>query len=95
MEVMPVIRARSCASSGQKLIDLVQQLLDERSVNRPFGAEDDLRGVGLTSLDMLNLVLAVEAEFDLRIPDAEITLANFRSVSAIGMLVEALKAEVA
>jgi acyl carrier protein len=36
-----------------------------------------LRDVGLTSLDMTSLVLAVEAEFSIRIPDRAITPANF------------------
>ena len=42
------------------------------------------------SLDMVNLMLAVEAEFDLKIPDADMTLRNFRSISAIDALVATL-----
>jgi acyl carrier protein len=49
-----------------------------------------LRDVGLTSLDMTNLVLSVEAEFSIRIPDRAITPANFMSVATIGRLVETL-----
>ena len=49
-----------------------------------------LRDVGLTSLDMTSLVLAVEAEFSIRIPDRAITPANFLSVETIGRLVAAL-----
>ena len=36
---------------------------------------------------MVNLMLAIEAEFDLMIPASEITPANFRSVSTIETLI--------
>jgi acyl carrier protein len=42
-------------------------------------------------MDMVNLVLAVESEFDLLIPEVSITPANFRSVAAISSLVGALR----
>jgi acyl carrier protein len=42
-------------------------------------------------MDMVNLVLAVESEFDLMIPEASITPANFRCVAAISSLVGALR----
>ena len=70
---------------------LVRRILAERSIERPFSAEDDLREVGLTSLDMVNLVLAVESELAVSIPERDITPANFRSVSAIEALVSALR----
>jgi acyl carrier protein len=71
---------------------LVRRILAERSIERPFSAEDDLREVGLTSLDMVNLVLAVESELAVSIPERDITPANFRSVSTIEALVAALRA---
>ena len=48
------------------MVDVVQRLLAERSISRPVSSDDDLREVGLTSLDMVNLMLSVEAEFDLK-----------------------------
>jgi acyl carrier protein len=73
-----------------RIADLVHQLLNERSIARAFQFCDNLRDVGLTSLDMTNLVLSVEAEFLIRIPDRAITPDNFRSVAAIGGLVTTL-----
>jgi acyl carrier protein len=73
-----------------RIVAVVQQLLIERAISRPVSANDDLRQAGLTSLDMVNLVLAVEAEFDLMIPEASITPANFRSISAISSLISLL-----
>jgi acyl carrier protein len=65
-------------------------LLAERAINRSVGSDDDLREMGLSSLDMVNVMLSVEAEFDLEIPEIEITPANFRSISTISRLVTAL-----
>ena len=73
-----------------KIADVVHQLLRDRSIDREFAFEDNLRDVGLTSLDMTSLVLAVEAEFSIRIPDRAITPANFTSVATIGRLVATL-----
>jgi acyl carrier protein len=78
------------ASPEQRITVAVRRLLADRGITRPFTAQEDLREVGLTSLDMVNLVLAVEAELAVSIPEAEITPANFRSVATIEALVEGL-----
>jgi acyl carrier protein len=77
-------------SPGDRVVEVVQRLLAERSISRPVSSDDDLREVGLTSLDMVNLMLSVEAEFDLEIPEIDITPANFRSISTISSLVTTL-----
>ena len=66
-------------------------MLVERSIDAMVTPDADLREIGLTSLDMVDLVLSVECEFDLQIPEAQITPANFRSISAIDALVNALR----
>lgn len=71
---------------------VVQRLLTERSLSPVIGAGDDLRVAGLTSLDMISLVLAVEAEFGLLVPETQIKPDNFQSISAISTLVSALLA---
>lgn len=75
---------------GDKVVGIVQRLLAERSVSRAVAADEDLRAAGLTSLDMVNLVLTIEAEFNVNIPEEDITPANFRSIAAISSLVNAL-----
>jgi acyl carrier protein len=78
-------------SSEGRLIQLVREILMERRVDRPFSIDDNLRlDVGLTSLDMTNLVLAIESSFGLEIPESKITTANFRSVRAINALISEL-----
>jgi acyl carrier protein len=83
------------ASSGvvslDNVADVVRRILEERSIHAEVAPESDLRDVGLTSLDMVALVLSVEAAFDLTIPEAQITPANFRSISSINALVGSLR----
>lgn len=82
---------RSSNSAAERVISVVQRLLTQRSISRTVEPADDLRDAGLTSMDMVNLVLAVESEFDVMIPESRITPANFRSVAAISCLIEALQ----
>jgi acyl carrier protein len=79
------------ASTLERITDVVRRILADRGISRSFGAQEDLREVGLTSLDMVNLVLAVEAALDVSIPEGEITPANFRSVATIEALVAGLR----
>lgn len=75
---------------AERLLQIVAAMLLKRGVDRPVGADDQLTDLGLTSLDMANLMLAIEAEFDLTIPSEELTAANFRSVASLeGMIVRA------
>ena len=69
---------------------VVQRLLVERSLSPAIQPNDDLRLAGLTSLDMISLVLAVEAEFGLLVPETHIKPDNFQSVAAISGLMTTL-----
>jgi acyl carrier protein len=73
---------------------LVRRLLAKRTIVRPVGRDDDLAEAGLSSLDMVNLMLAVESEFDLKIPERDMVPANFRSMARIEALVHALTEKV-
>ena len=63
------------------------RMLTGRGVAAIPGSGDNLREAGLTSLDMVNLVLAIEAEFDIEIPQSAMTSDNFDTVAAIDALV--------
>jgi acyl carrier protein len=80
------------ARFGGGVTEVVRRMLMERSIDGTVTADADLREIGLTSLDMVDLVLSVECAFDLQIPEAQITPANFRSISAIDALVSTLRA---
>ncbi|HWG71847.1 MAG TPA: phosphopantetheine-binding protein [Steroidobacteraceae bacterium] len=73
---------------GEQLIVLVKQLLGAKAVlPDPFPMEQQLSDLGVSSLKMVNLMLAVELEFDIAIPQSDITPENFHSVAAIQSLV--------
>jgi acyl carrier protein len=73
--------------SADRLKRLAEQFLVSKSGARSISVEDGLIDAGLTSIDMVNLMLAVEAEFDVSIPQSAITPENFRSVSTIEALI--------
>jgi acyl carrier protein len=74
----------------ERVAQLVRQLMARRSIDRLVGYEDVLSECGLSSLDMVNLMLAVETEFEIKIPDRDMTPSNFRSIAQIDKLVGAL-----
>jgi acyl carrier protein len=74
-----------------RIAALVQRSLAEHSIDRDVAADEDLRQAGLSSLDMVSLVLSVEEEFDLMVPEVSIMPANFRSIAAISQVVASLR----
>ncbi|TQV71762.1 acyl carrier protein [Exilibacterium tricleocarpae] len=52
--------------------------------------DSDLYQVGLTSLTTVNLMLAIEDQFDIEFPDAVLSRATFQSISALNEVVEDL-----
>ena len=66
---------------------LVQTILEQNSITADVHPESRLVDVGLTSMDMVNLMLGVEAEFDFTIPQGEITPENFQSVETLERMV--------
>lgn len=82
---------RADADVTDRVASLVRRVLDRRAISRPVDHDDDLRAVGLSSLDLVNLMLAVEAEFALKIAERDMTPANFRSIARIAALVDACR----
>ncbi len=72
---------------SQRLIGLVKELLAPATVPDPFPTEQQLSDLGISSLKMVNLMLAVEMEFDIAIPQTDITPENFHSLATIEALV--------
>lgn len=74
---------------SERLISLVRAVLGAGSVvPSPFPVDAQLSDLGISSLKMVNLMLAVEVEFDIAIAQADITPENFHSLQSIEMLVE-------
>lgn len=77
---------------GERLIRIIQELLGpEAPLPHPFPADRQLSELGLSSLKMVNLMVAVELEFDLMIPQADITPENFHSAATIEALIERMR----
>jgi acyl carrier protein len=73
---------------GEQLVALVKQTLGAKAaLPYPFPRDQQLSDLGVSSLKMVNLMLAVELEFDIAIPQSDITPENFHSVAAIESLV--------
>lgn len=51
----------------------------------------NLQDAGLTSIATVKLMLAIEAAYDIAIPDDDLTPENFRSIGAIEALVARLR----
>jgi acyl carrier protein len=70
-------------SIRDRLISMVERTLANNSIHRPFAITDQLVDIGLTSLDMVNLLFEVEAAFDVTIPAHELTTENFETIAVI------------
>ena len=70
-----------------RIILLVKAILEQNEIAADAAPDARLVDIGLTSMDMVNLMLGVEAEFDFMIPQGEITPENFQSVETLRRLV--------
>jgi acyl carrier protein len=82
------VDSKTLEGVGEQLVALVKQTLGANAVlPHPFPVDQQLSDLGISSLKMVNLMLAVELEFDIAIPQSDITPENFHSVAAIEALV--------
>jgi len=84
------------SSVQNRIFALVRAILEQNSIQAELDSGSRLVDVGLTSMDMVNLMLGVEAEFDFTIPQSEITPENFQSIETLQrMIVAQLQPEAA
>lgn len=70
-----------------RIIKLVKGILEQNSLVADVAPSARLVDAGLTSMDMVNLMLGVEAEFDFTIPQSEITPENFQSAETLERMI--------
>jgi acyl carrier protein len=70
-----------------RILALVKSILQQNAMTADVKPDSLLVDVGLTSMDMVNLMLGVEAEFDFTIPQDEITPENFQSIETLQRMV--------
>jgi len=76
-----------------RLLRLVAQILGKAEAAATLPVEGRLSELGMSSIKMVSLMLAVEVEFDLTIPQGDITPDNFRSVASVEALLQKLLAQ--
>ena len=74
-----------------EIMAVAQRILAANGKPTTIAPETPLADAGLTSMDLVNLMLGVEAAFDLMIPQGDITPDNFRTVAAVQALVTKLQ----
>jgi acyl carrier protein len=83
-----MVKMQSFSANVQgRILALVKTILEQNAITAEVDAESRLVDVGLTSMDMVNLMLGVEAEFDFTIPQPEITPENFQSVKTLELMI--------
>ena len=75
------------ADIRDRLLRLVAQILGRPEAATTLPVDGRLNELGMSSIKMVNLMLAVETEFDLTIPQSDITPDNFRSVVSVEALI--------
>ncbi len=81
------------SSPSTESIPIHQQLLaaiGERILELPpgFTVDSDLYDAGLDSMATLQLMLLIEERFGVNLPEAQVTCANFRTITQLAHLVE-------
>ena len=75
------------ASVQDRVLCVVRSVLAQNAIIVDVHPESRLVDIGLDSMDMVELMLKVEAEFDLTLPQPEITPENFQSVKTMELMI--------
>lgn len=79
-------------SRRERLSKLVRQILGAPAQSRPLPVDARLSELGMSSLKMVNFMLAIETEFGAVIPQREITPEHFESIASVERLLAKLGA---
>jgi acyl carrier protein len=75
----------------ERVILLIRQILGPPAAVRPLPIDARLSDLGLSSLKMVNLMLAIEVQFNVAIPASDITPSNFESIATVEALISRLE----
>ena len=75
------------ASVQNRVLSVVRNILQQNEITIDVHPESRLVDIGLNSMDMVALMLKVEAEFDFIIPQPQITPENFQSVKTLELMI--------
>ena len=74
-------------SVQDRVLSVVRSILEHNEINVDVDPESRLIDIGLDSTGMVALMLRIEAEFNLTLPQPEITPENFQSVKTVEMMI--------
>ena len=78
------------SSPHERVVGLIARILERPPGSDPLPVGARLNELGMSSMKMINLMLAIEVEFDVSIPQADITPDNFDSIASVEALVKRL-----
>jgi acyl carrier protein len=72
----------------ERLLGLVRKAMGTPGANRPLAVDARLSELGISSIKMVGLMLAIEAEFNITIEQSEITPENFASIASMEAMLD-------
>lgn len=75
----------------EKFEALLRRHLSEIDESQPVGADDSLANLGLDSLATVGLLMELEEEFDIIVPDQMLTPESFRTLRSLWEMVSGLR----
>ena len=75
------------ASVQNRILSIVTSILAQNEIAADLHPESHLVDIGLNSIDMVAVMLRVEAEFDFTIPQPQINPENFQSVKTLEQMI--------
>ncbi len=75
-------------TTRERLLALVRKTMGAPGAGRPIAVDARLSELGISSIKMVGLMLAIEAEFDLTIAQSEITPENFASIASMEAMLD-------
>jgi len=80
----------STTTVDERVARIVAGLLPERARENPIAIDEPLMSAGLNSLGMVNLLLEIEANFNITVPTKLVAPKSFRSIYSIARLIESI-----
>jgi acyl carrier protein len=71
----------------ERVVSLIERILERPAGAEPLSVTVRLNELGMSSMKMISLMIAIEVEFDLSIPQADITPENFESIASVDAMV--------
>ena len=86
----PTAMMEDCGGISETVMSVLNGIRAVQASGMPYDPETNLTDAGFTSVEMVKVMLGIEAAFDLMIPQDMITPENFTSATTIANMVEKL-----